>query len=81
MKIMQKNCDVSDDYKDNCLMAVGKKWRNWKNTLRDEYYSIYDNDEDRLKNIPDRVEPEQWKIFVQYTGSQMAKVNETFFEK
>ena len=55
-------------------MSVGRKWKDWKDKLKKDYYNIYDTDEERLANCPERVDPDQWKVLVEFWGSRMAKV-------
>ncbi|KAH7847026.1 hypothetical protein Vadar_021014 [Vaccinium darrowii] len=70
---VKANVDTSDVFKHNCLRSVGKKWRDWKDELKKDFYDIYDNDEDRLANCPDRVDVDQWSILVKFWGTKSAK--------
>ncbi|XP_058207723.1 uncharacterized protein LOC131320848 [Rhododendron vialii] len=69
----QENTTALDVYKHNCLMSVGKKWKDWKDELKRTTYNLYDNDEDRLANCPNRVDPDQWRVLVQFWGTKTAK--------
>ncbi|KAI8530390.1 hypothetical protein RHMOL_Rhmol11G0054700 [Rhododendron molle] len=66
------NTNVPDVYKHNCLMSVGKKWKDWKDYLKRNYYDIYETDAERVANCPDRVDPNQWRILVAFWGGQLA---------
>lgn len=57
------------------MKSVGKKWRDWKQEIKRTAYDIYDNDADRLANCPNRVDPDQWRVLVQYWGSENAMVS------
>lgn len=65
---------LPDVYKHNCLMSVGKKWKDWKDYLKRNYYDIYETDAERVANCPDRVDPNQWRILVAFWGGQLATV-------
>ncbi|KAG5521732.1 hypothetical protein RHGRI_034078 [Rhododendron griersonianum] len=73
MPSQQENTTATDAYKHNCLMSVGKKWKDWKDELKRTIYNLYDNDEDRLANCPNRVDPDQWRVLVQFWGTKTAK--------
>ncbi|KAI8572126.1 hypothetical protein RHMOL_Rhmol01G0174300 [Rhododendron molle] len=66
------NTNVPDVYKHNYLMSVGKKWKDWKDYLKRNYYDIYEIDAERVANCPDRVDPNQWRILVAFWGGQLA---------
>ncbi|XP_058202187.1 uncharacterized protein LOC131316766 [Rhododendron vialii] len=70
---VKENTTAPDAYKHICLMAVGKKWKDWKDELKRTIYNLYDNDEDRLANCPNRVDPDQWRVLVQFWGTKTAK--------
>ncbi|KAG5553296.1 hypothetical protein RHGRI_011231 [Rhododendron griersonianum] len=72
----QENTTAPDAYKHNCLMSVGKKWKDWKDELKRTIYNLYDNDEDRLANCPNRVDPDQWRVLVQFWGTKTAKIKD-----
>ncbi|KAI8560953.1 hypothetical protein RHMOL_Rhmol04G0296500 [Rhododendron molle] len=69
---VKANTNVPDVYKHNCLMSVGKKWKDWKDYLKRNYYDIYETDAERVANCPDRVDPNQWRILVAFWGGQLA---------
>ncbi|KAI8572280.1 hypothetical protein RHMOL_Rhmol01G0186000 [Rhododendron molle] len=71
---VKENTTAPDAYKHNCLMSVGKKWKDWKDELKRTFYNLYDKDEDRLANCPNRVDPDQWRVFVQFWGTKTVKV-------
>ncbi|XP_058190346.1 uncharacterized protein LOC131307710 isoform X2 [Rhododendron vialii] len=70
---VKENTTAPDAYKHNCLMSVGKKWKDWKDELKRSTYNLYDNDEDRLANCPNRVDPDQWRVLVKFWGTKTAK--------
>ncbi|KAK1286299.1 hypothetical protein QJS10_CPB20g01679 [Acorus calamus] len=70
-KDVQDNTNAPLRYKDICLRSVAKSW---KARLKSKHYYAYETDEERLKNIPPRIEPKQWSILVQYWSSEKAKV-------
>ncbi|KAG5523885.1 hypothetical protein RHGRI_030771 [Rhododendron griersonianum] len=73
---VKENTTAPDAYKHNCLMSVGKKWKDWKDELKRTTYNLYDNDEDRLANCPNRVNPDQWRVLVQFWGTKIAKIKD-----
>ncbi|KAI8530009.1 hypothetical protein RHMOL_Rhmol11G0020600 [Rhododendron molle] len=72
----KENTTALDAYKHNCLMSVGKKWKDWKDELKRTTYNLYDNDEDRLANCPNRVNPDQWRVLVKFWGTETAKIKD-----
>ncbi|KAI8567231.1 hypothetical protein RHMOL_Rhmol02G0104800 [Rhododendron molle] len=74
---VKENTTAPDAYKHNCLMSVGKKWKDWKDELKRTFYNLYDNDEDRLANCPNRVDPDQWRVLVQFWGTKTVKSRST----
>ncbi|XP_058189238.1 uncharacterized protein LOC131306826 [Rhododendron vialii] len=70
---VKENTTTPDAYKHNCLMSVGKKWKDWKDELKRTTYNLYDNDEDHLANCLNRVDPNQWRVLVQFWGTKTAK--------
>ncbi|XP_058190960.1 uncharacterized protein LOC131308162 [Rhododendron vialii] len=54
-------------------MFIRKKWKDWKDELKRTTYNLYDNDEDRLANCLNRVDPDQWRVLVQFWGTKTAK--------
>ncbi|CAL5419282.1 unnamed protein product [Camellia sinensis] len=70
---VKENTDAPDIFKHNCLMSVGKKWKDWKDQLKRKHFNKYKTNEERLANCPDRVDPSQWKILVQFWNSLEAQ--------
>ncbi|KAL7174063.1 hypothetical protein ACSBR2_033336 [Camellia fascicularis] len=74
---VKENTDAPDIFKHNCLMSVGKKWKDWKDQLKRKHFNKYQTNEERLANCPDRVDPSQWKILVQFWNSVEAQERST----
>ncbi|XP_028073882.1 uncharacterized protein LOC114276298 [Camellia sinensis] len=74
---VKDNTDAPDIFKHNCLMSVGKKWKDWKDQLKRKHFNKYKTNEERLANCPDRVDPSQWKILVQFWNSLEAQERST----
>ncbi|KAK1322792.1 hypothetical protein QJS10_CPA02g00539 [Acorus calamus] len=72
--MIQDNTNALAEYKDNCLRSVGKYWKDWKGRLKSKYFNAYKTNEERRKNVPPRVESNQWNTLVQYWGSEEATV-------
>ncbi|KAL7223194.1 hypothetical protein ACSBR1_024791 [Camellia fascicularis] len=71
---VKENTDAPDIFKHNCLMSVGKKWKDWKDQLKRKHFNKYKTNEERLANCPDRMDPSQWKILVQFWNSLEAQM-------
>ncbi|KAK1307182.1 hypothetical protein QJS10_CPA10g01189 [Acorus calamus] len=71
---VEDNTNAPAEYKDNCLRSVGKYWKDWKGRLKSKYFNTYKTNEERIKNVPPRVESNQWNTLVQYWGSEEAAV-------
>ncbi|KAF7119520.1 hypothetical protein RHSIM_Rhsim13G0228900 [Rhododendron simsii] len=69
---VKASTNVPNVYKHNCLMSVGKKWKDWKDYLKRNYYDKYETDAERVADCPDRVDPNQWRILVAFWGGQLA---------
>ncbi|XP_058067561.1 uncharacterized protein LOC131216938 isoform X2 [Magnolia sinica] len=55
------------------LKSIGKKWREWKGELKKLHYSSHEIDEERLADLDERVQEDQWKILVQFWNSEEGK--------
>uniref|UniRef100_K3ZQ58 Uncharacterized protein n=1 Tax=Setaria italica TaxID=4555 RepID=K3ZQ58_SETIT len=55
------------------MKALGKKWKDWRATLKHERYDVHETDEERLADRDARVPEEQWKCLVAYWGTEKAK--------
>lgn len=55
--------------KNNCMKSLDEKWRNWKSYLKRKFFTGKSKEE-ALANVPTRVQPEHWKILVQYWSLQ-----------
>lgn len=45
-------------------------WRRFKYRIKKDYYEAYDNDTDRLENVPLQVDPDIWPKLVSYWGEK-----------
>lgn len=46
------------------IKKVSSIWRDWKCSLRKDFYDKYQTDAERKRNVPNRVKPEDWERFV-----------------
>lgn len=77
--VIQENTNLTDDYKKTCLKKLGKLWKDWKSRLKMKHYTPHRHDKTAiLSNCPQRVEPDQWPVLVNYWSSNNAKVCNTF---
>ncbi|KAK1313370.1 hypothetical protein QJS10_CPA06g01144 [Acorus calamus] len=74
LRDVEDNTNAPAEYKDNCLRSVGKYWKDWKGCLKSKYFNAYKMNEERIKNVPPRVESNQWNTLVQYWGTEEAAV-------
>ncbi|XP_057779523.1 uncharacterized protein LOC130998105 [Salvia miltiorrhiza] len=71
---VKENTNLTDNYKNNCLRKIGKLWKDWKGRLKAKYYTPHRHDKSYvLSKCPQRVEPDQWPILVNYWSSNNAK--------
>ncbi|KAL7197398.1 hypothetical protein ACSBR2_020020 [Camellia fascicularis] len=61
-----ENTDAPDIFKHNCLMSIGKKWKDWTDQVKRKHFNKYKTNEERLANCPDMMDPSQWEILVQF---------------
>ncbi|XP_052173988.1 uncharacterized protein LOC127789208 isoform X1 [Diospyros lotus] len=66
------NTDVPTTWRSICLQHASKKWREYKATLK-RHYDCHETDKARLSKIPPGVDPEQWKVLVEYWGCEQAQ--------
>ncbi|KAL3500292.1 hypothetical protein ACH5RR_039385 [Cinchona calisaya] len=52
-------------YKINCMKSLDEKWRSWESVLKGTYFKGKSMEE-ALANVPAQVQPEQWKVLVEY---------------
>ncbi|XP_063939733.1 uncharacterized protein LOC135148442 [Daucus carota subsp. sativus] len=64
---------IPEEGKDWVLKTICDAWRMYKSRFKAEYYTKYDNDEDRLKNRPQSIPLEKFKILLQYWGDEKIK--------
>ncbi|XP_060210829.1 uncharacterized protein LOC132637814 [Lycium barbarum] len=57
------------------LKSLGKKWKDYKCTLKGEYMEKYKTKDSLLKNRLSRIPRDQWSGFVSYWFSDKAKVS------
>ncbi|XP_052172185.1 uncharacterized protein LOC127788113 [Diospyros lotus] len=66
------NTDVPTTWRSICLQHASKKWREYKATLK-RHYDCHETDAARLSKIPPGVDPEQWKVLVEYWGCEQTQ--------
>ncbi|KAK6266758.1 hypothetical protein QUC31_017595, partial [Theobroma cacao] len=66
--------DIEAHAKKWVLSTVTTDWRNYKCRLKRCFYSIYKTDDVRLKNYPEGVPFEHWKVLVAFCSSKEGKV-------
>ncbi|KAG5564035.1 hypothetical protein RHGRI_000269 [Rhododendron griersonianum] len=55
------------------MSSTGKKWREWKCTVKKSHYRAFTNDAERLAHRPERVHDHQWRALVYYWGTRKAR--------
>ncbi|KAH7836898.1 hypothetical protein Vadar_007147 [Vaccinium darrowii] len=70
---MQANTDADNSMKRRLISSTGKKWREWKCTVRRLHYKAFTNDPERLAHRPERVNEHQWRALVYYWGTRKAQ--------
>ncbi|XP_052191693.1 uncharacterized protein LOC127800995 isoform X2 [Diospyros lotus] len=63
------NTDVPTTWRSICLQHASKKWKEYKATLK-RHYDCHETDAVCLSKIPPGVDPEQWKVLVEYWGCE-----------
>lgn len=71
---VQSKFDGIKDYKEWIMKSLGKKWKDYKCTLKRKFYEIYKTDEERIANCPETVIPEQWEKLVYFWSSPEGQV-------
>nr|DAD37101.1 TPA_asm: hypothetical protein HUJ06_007742 [Nelumbo nucifera] len=59
------------------MKSLGKKWRDWKSTLKKKYYDPDSHSADALpiEQLGNQVDAHQWKILVQFWRSEKGTVS------
>jgi DNA-binding PadR family transcriptional regulator len=70
----QKFYDISDAGKNWFLKSAAQKWKDFKSTLKEEYFDENLTDEELNKRHGDRVNDEDWKVLVNYWKSPESEV-------
>ena len=70
---MQTKYVIPEEGKDWVLKTICDAWRMYKSRFKAEYYTKYDNDEERLKRRPQSIPLEKFKILLQYWGDEKIK--------
>ncbi|KAI8563133.1 hypothetical protein RHMOL_Rhmol03G0089100 [Rhododendron molle] len=70
---IKANTDADDSMKRMLMSSTGKKWREWKCTVKKSHYRAFTNDADRLAHRPERVHEHQWRALVYYWGTRKAR--------
>ncbi|KAH1047332.1 hypothetical protein J1N35_038116 [Gossypium stocksii] len=66
--------DFSDNY---VKKALGKKWRDHRSTLKEEYFKKNTSLEEKLRNVPLGILKYQWKDVVRFWNSKKREVLRT----
>ncbi|KAG5549549.1 hypothetical protein RHGRI_014767 [Rhododendron griersonianum] len=70
---IKANTDADDSMKRMLMSSTGKKWREWKCTVKKSHYKAFTNDAERLAHRPERVHEHQWRALVYYWGTRKAR--------
>ncbi|XP_076930895.1 uncharacterized protein LOC143595862 isoform X2 [Bidens hawaiensis] len=62
--------DVEPGHRQQVLLSIGSKWRNFKSYLKSSYYDTHETDEQRLAERDERVLPDQWSVLVNKWSSE-----------
>ncbi|KAK1323187.1 hypothetical protein QJS10_CPA02g00558 [Acorus calamus] len=71
--IIKSKFEVDPAIKTWVLKSIATKWRDWKALLKNKHYKVHDTDEERLADLDDRVEPDQWQSLVDFWSSEEGK--------
>nr|XP_017233268.1 PREDICTED: uncharacterized protein LOC108207323 [Daucus carota subsp. sativus] len=62
--------DIPEEGRTYTLRTIGALWRLHKARIKTDHYHKYDNDDDRLKNRPDVIPVEEFKVLLNYWGDE-----------
>ncbi|XP_058114664.1 uncharacterized protein LOC131257788 [Magnolia sinica] len=62
--------EFDTDAKSWVLSSIGKKWRDWKSELKKLHYLPHETDEERLADLDEQVQEDQWKTSIQFWNSE-----------
>ncbi|XP_076883886.1 uncharacterized protein LOC143532845 [Bidens hawaiensis] len=62
--------DIEPGHRQQMLLSIGSKWRNFKSYLKSSYYDTHETDEERLADRDERVLPDQWSVLVNKWSSK-----------
>ncbi|KAK1300708.1 hypothetical protein QJS10_CPB13g00710 [Acorus calamus] len=71
--IIKSKFEVDPAIKTWVLKSIATKWRDWKALLKNKHYKVHETDEERLADLDDRVEPDQWQSLVEFWSSEEGK--------
>ncbi|KAK6257641.1 hypothetical protein QUC31_001100 [Theobroma cacao] len=72
--LVKAKFDIKARAKKWVLSTIATDWRNYKCRLKRSFYSIYKTDDVRLKNCPEGVPFEHWKVLVAFWSSKEGNV-------
>lgn len=61
---------ISEEGRPWVMRTIGDSWRVRKSRVKRKHYSKYDNDNDRIKNKPDNIPLEEFKVLLKYWGDK-----------
>ena len=70
----QERYDVGDAAYNWFMDTAGKKWKEWKSTLKKLYFSGKLTDEELKKKHADRVNSAEWKFLIDYWMTPQCQV-------
>ncbi|KAG8368845.1 hypothetical protein BUALT_Bualt15G0089100 [Buddleja alternifolia] len=74
--MMQSRFDIDPMSKEWIMRSISWKWKDWKAKVKIRHYYPYKTDEERLAHCDERVQPDQWPVFVKlWSTEEMQKVN------
>lgn len=60
--------EIPEEGRTYTLRTIGAAWRQHKSRVKNDHYKPYNNDEDRLKNKPNVISVEEFKVLLKYWG-------------
>ncbi|XP_058097140.1 uncharacterized protein LOC131242477 isoform X2 [Magnolia sinica] len=71
--LVMSKFDMDTNIKSWVLRSIGKKWRDWKCELKKLHYLPHETDDERLADLDERVQSDQWKALIEFWNSEEGK--------
>lgn len=65
---------IPEEGKDSVLSSVGRLWRKYKCSVKAKHFTPYDNDGDRLADLPETIPEEHFKELLEFWNLKEVQV-------